>query len=97
MHEDTQALVDVITQQTAAMVEQSAHVRVQSEAHHLAYMSGRTPEATCAVRRDQFAAAALTGLLASSDTTRKTFEEYAACAQHHADALLAALDGKETT
>lgn len=47
-------------------------------------------DATHAARRDQFAAAALTGLLASRAAV--TFEEYAACAMHHADALLAALD-----
>lgn len=41
--------------------------------------------------RDYFAGAALQGLLASTDPSRHvTFESYAECAYHHADAMLKA-------
>lgn len=39
--------------------------------------------------RDYLAAAALTGLIASS-RSEPSFEEYSKCAYHHADAMLAA-------
>lgn len=42
-------------------------------------------------KREYFAAQALQAILASGDSSRVSFEEYATCAVHHADALLATL------
>lgn len=39
--------------------------------------------------RDKFAAAALQGLIASTNGGQPTFEAYAKCAYHHADAMIA--------
>lgn len=43
-------------------------------------------------KREYFAAQTLQAILSSGDCSRVSFEEYATCAVHHADALIATLD-----